>query len=79
VDSDAAPLTGSEDFAYMLNSIPGCYFLIGNGDNGHTDGKRVGPCSVHNPHYDFNDDALSVGAQMWVDLIEQFFCETSVK
>jgi len=79
VDSNAEPLTGSEDFAYMLNSVPGCYFLIGNGDNGHTDGKRVGPCSVHNPHYDFNDDALSVGAQMWVDLVEQFFCETTVK
>jgi len=26
---------------------------------------------VHNPHYDFNDDALAVGASYWVALAEQ--------
>ena len=73
VDSNARPLTGSEDFAYMLQQVPGCYLLIGNGDNGHVDGVRSGPCSVHNPHYDFNDDALDVGARIWVQLAEHFF------
>lgn len=75
VDANARPLTGSEDFAYMLQQVPGCYLLIGNGDNGHVDGMRSGPCSVHNPHYDFNDDALTVGAQIWVRLAEYFFSE----
>lgn len=73
VDAQALPLTGSEDFAYMLQQVPGCYLLIGNGDNGHSDGQRVGPCSVHNPHYDFNDESLSTGAQLWLALCEHFF------
>ena len=73
VDAQALPLTGSEDFAYMLQQVPGCYLLIGNGDNGHSGGERVGPCSVHNPHYDFNDESLSTGAQLWLALCEHFF------
>jgi len=73
IDSTALPLTGSEDFAYMLEQIPGCYVLIGNGDNGHSAGERIGPCSVHNPHYDFNDDSLSTGAQLWLAVCQHFF------
>ncbi|UTW11432.1 amidohydrolase [Marinobacterium rhizophilum] len=73
VDSNGAPLTGSEDFAYMLEQVPGCYLMIGNGDNGYADGARLGPCSVHNPHYDFNDDVLNGGGQFWVKLVEHFF------
>lgn len=76
VDATARPLTGSEDFAYMLQKVPGCYFLIGNGDNGFDGGEhRQGPCSVHNPHYDFNDEALDTGAQVWVALVEKLFSE----
>jgi hippurate hydrolase len=26
---------------------------------------------LHNPHYDFNDDALAIGASYWVTLAEQ--------
>ncbi|WP_041657866.1 M20 aminoacylase family protein [Azoarcus sp. KH32C] len=73
VDDDAAPLSGSEDFAFMLQQVPGCYLLIGNGDNGFGGGEHLGPCSVHNPHYDFNDACLAPGAAFWVALARRFF------
>lgn len=62
---DMKPLTGSEDFAVMLERCPGCYLLIGNGDG-------EGGCMVHNPGYDFNDDCLATGASYWVRLVESF-------
>ena len=61
------PLPGSEDFAFMLERVPGSYLLIGNGD-----GDSAGACMVHNPGYDFNDDNLAVGAAYWVLLTERF-------
>jgi hippurate hydrolase len=63
--ADMTPLTGSEDFAVMLEQCPGCYLLIGNGDG-------EGGCMVHNPGYDFNDDCLALGASYWVRLVESF-------
>ena len=60
-------LTASEDFAFMLERVPGSYVLIGNGD-----GEHAGACMVHNPGYDFNDDNLAVGAAYWVLLAERF-------
>ncbi|CAM3666004.1 M20 aminoacylase family protein [Polaromonas hydrogenivorans] len=59
------PLTGSEDFAFMLDHCPGSYLNIGNG-------AGEGSCMVHNPGYDFNDDNLPVGAAYWVALAERF-------
>lgn len=79
VNNDALPLANSEDFAYMLQEVPGCYLIIGNGDNGHENGHRMGPCSVHNPHYDFNDECLSYGAQLWLRLTELFFANPEAK
>ena len=73
VVDDTQPLTGSEDFAFLLEQVPGCYLLVGNGDNGHADGKWAGGCMVHNPHYDFNDACLAVGARLWIGLVEQYF------
>ena len=61
-------LTGSEDFAFMLEKIPGSYLLIGNGD-----GDSAGACMVHNPSYDFNDDNIAVGAAYWAALTQEFF------
>ncbi|WP_324126891.1 M20 aminoacylase family protein [Aromatoleum sp.] len=73
VIANAAPLSGSEDFAFMLQRVPGCYLLIGNGDNGFGGGEHLGPCSVHNPRYDFNDACLAPGAAFWVALARRFF------
>ena len=60
-------LMASEDFAYMLERCPGSYLSIGNG--GH-DGGAHG-CSLHSPHYDFNDACLAIGASYWVRLAER--------
>jgi len=57
-------LTGSEDFAFMLERVPGCYLFIGNGA-----GQEPGACMVHNPAYDFNDHNIAIGAQYWVALV----------
>ena len=65
VEVGAPPLMGSEDFAYMLQKKPGCYIWLGNGADGHQGG-----CSVHNPHYDFNDDISVIGASYWAKLVE---------
>ena len=61
-------ITGSEDFAFMLEKISGSYLLIGNGD-----GDSAGACMVHNPGYDFNDDNIEIGARYWVNLTKAFF------
>ncbi len=63
------PLTGSEDFAFMLEKLPGCYLLIGNGDQS-TGGH--GACMVHNSNYDFNDQNIRVGSAYWALLVEQY-------
>ncbi|MDD2728247.1 M20 aminoacylase family protein [Malikia sp.] len=69
VELQTAPLTGSEDFAFMLEQVPGSYLFIGNGDaasGGH------GACMVHNPNYDFDDGNIAIGAAYWVRLTERF-------
>jgi hippurate hydrolase len=67
------PTMGAEDFSYMLLEKPGCYAFIGNGDGDHRAiGHGGGPCMLHNPSYDFNDDLLALGATYWVRLAEQW-------
>ena len=58
-------LSGSEDFAFMLEKIPGSYLFIGNGDT-------PGTCMVHNPAYDFNDRNIAIGATFWSELVKQY-------
>jgi hippurate hydrolase len=65
VDPQGKPLSGSEDFAYMLERVPGSFLLVGNG-------AGEGACMVHNPAYDFNDNILQTGASLLVRLTEAF-------
>ena len=67
VTLNGPPLTGSEDFAFMLEKVPGSYLLIGNGD-----GDSAGACMVHNPGYDFNDDNIATGGSYWVALVQAY-------
>jgi hippurate hydrolase len=60
-------LTGSEDFAFMLEKVPGSYLLIGNGD-----GDSAGACMVHNPAYDFNDENIATGSAYWIALVKAY-------
>ena len=65
------PTMGAEDFSYMLQAKPGAYCFIGNGDGGHREmGHGEGPCTLHNPNYDFNDRLIPLGATYWVKLVE---------
>ena len=67
------PTMGSEDFSYMLLEKPGTYFFIANGEGQHREmGHGGGPCTLHNPSYDFNDDLIPLGGTVWVRMVEQF-------
>lgn len=61
---DLDPSMGSEDFSFMLQERPGAYFRIGQG------GLESG-CVLHNPHFDFNDEILPLGAALFVRLAER--------
>ena len=63
--TDILPSMGAEDFAYMLKEKPGCYVWLGNGPG-------TGGCTLHNPHYDFNDELLTLGASYWVQLVRRW-------
>lgn len=67
VTPNGPPLTASEDFAFMLEKVPGCYLFVGNGGPG-----SAGACMVHNPGYDFNDDLIEPGAAFWIKLVSEF-------
>ena len=62
VRTNELPSMGAEDFAYMLREKPGCYVWLGNGPG-------TGGCTLHNPHYDFNDEILPLGVNYWVRLV----------
>ncbi|MHC5306180.1 M20 aminoacylase family protein [Bartonella sp. LJL80] len=62
VVDNAEPLTPSEDFSFMLEKVPGAYIIMGNGDS----------AGLHNPHYNFNDDIIPVGASLWGALVESY-------
>jgi hippurate hydrolase len=64
VERDPPLLMASEDFSFMLERVPGCYINIGNGGVDSS-------CEVHNPAYDFNDDALPLGAAFFARLVER--------
>jgi metal-dependent amidase/aminoacylase/carboxypeptidase family protein len=61
------PSMGGEDFAYYLEQVPGCFFLIG-----------VQPASadsypsLHSDHFDFTDGAIETGTRMFVELVKNF-------
>jgi hippurate hydrolase len=59
---DVELVTGSEDFAYMLEQVPGCFVRLGNGAS----------AMLHTSHFDFNDTNLTVGAAYWTRLAERF-------
>jgi hippurate hydrolase len=65
VSQNVQPSMGGEDFSFMLNQRPGAMIWLGNGPG--EDG-----CYLHNARYDFNDDALAIGASFFARLAERF-------
>jgi hippurate hydrolase len=57
------PMSFSEDFAHFANAVPGCFLLLGNGE----EGPHGQP--LHAADYDFNDALLPIGAEVWVQLV----------
>jgi hippurate hydrolase len=64
VNRNRSLITAAEDFAYMLEACPGAFINIGIAGT-------IGSCPVHNPHYDFNDAALPIGASLFARLVEK--------
>jgi len=60
VDTDLAPMMGAEDFSFMLNTRPGAFIWVGNGDS----------AGLHHPSYNFNDEVIPIGTSYWVKLVE---------
>src|SRR5262245_6637728 len=60
VDTTVPPVMGAEDFSFMLESRPGAFIFVGNGDS----------AGLHHPEYNFNDDVIPVGTSYWVKLVE---------
>lgn len=58
---------GSEDMAFMMADIPGCYFFIGSAD--HERGLDAGH---HHPKFDFNEGALTIGAALMASVVMDF-------
>jgi len=70
------PTMGAEDFSFFLQGKPGAYFVIGNGDGVHREGGHgLGPCTLHNPSYDFNDQLIPLGATLWVKLVQRWLAQ----
>lgn len=65
IDANVDPSMAGEDFAFMLKRRPGAFIFIGNGDT----------AALHNPHYDFDDEAIPFGISYWVRLVEQRLTE----
>ncbi len=61
VNRTKGPTMGSEDFAFMMEKVPGAYILVGNGEG----------ANPHHPRYNFNDEAIPYGAGLYARLIER--------
>lgn len=61
------PAMGGEDFAYYLEKVPGCFFMVGL----IPDGRDEYP-PLHSDRFDFNDDAIETGVLMFVELVRRF-------
>jgi hippurate hydrolase len=60
----------------MLQAKAGCYFMIGNGEGDHRGAHHgPGPCTLHNPSFDFNDALIPIGASAWVRLAQAWLAQ----
>jgi len=71
IRQDMPASMGAEDFSFMLQKKPGAYIWMGNGS---AESGR----NLHNPNYDFNDEALIVGVQYWIEVARRALGRNSV-
>jgi len=65
VQTDLAPTMGGEDFAFMLEAVPGAMIFAGNGPS----------AGLHHPEYDFNDELIPWGCSYWTTLVRQLLAD----
>jgi amidohydrolase len=58
---DPNPSMGAEDFAFMLQKIPGAYVWLGAGSG----------ANLHNPAFNFNDEVLTTGVSYFIAIVNQ--------
>ena len=65
LDRNCEPMSFSEDFAHFANFVPGCFFLLGNGQTG------CASSPLHSSSYDFNDELLPIGVKIWSTIVRK--------
>ncbi len=70
VDGDCSPMMGSEDFAALARTVPGCFTFLGTGV-----APGRGGVPLHSRDYDFNDDVLEVGIGFYLHLVRSVLAE----
>jgi hippurate hydrolase len=65
INADCPPFMGAEDFGLYLQKIPGCFVFLGTGKETHATDNTP----LHNACYDFNDAALTLGAQWFAEIV----------
>ena len=65
IEANMPPITGGEDFAFMMEQKPGAFIFLGNGTA--PDGSFH---TVHTPKFDFNDAVIPLGSAYWVSLVK---------
>ncbi len=61
---EVEPVMAGEDFSYYLQIVPGCFFFLGAGSP-----SVPGVLHHHEPVFDFDEEALLVGVNVWMDLL----------
>jgi amidohydrolase len=69
VEETEHPTMGGEDFSYFGQHVPACFFLLGLRPGGRgADGSLLQCPSLHQPEFDFNDEALPLGIKLMCEL-----------
>ena len=73
LDGNCEPMSFSEDFAHFSNVVPGCFFLLGNGQTGCVSSP------LHSSSYDFNDELLPIGVKIWSRIVRKILPITEMQ
>ena len=73
LDKNCEPMSFSEDFAHFSNVVPGCFFLLGNGQTGCVSSP------LHSSSYDFNDELLPIGVKIWSRIVRKILPITEMQ
>jgi amidohydrolase len=61
-------LMGAEDMSFFLREVPGAYFFLGAGSE-----ERGLTHPHHSPYFDFDEDAMPIGAEIFLRIMERYW------